>query len=252
MKISLGLFVGLVLLPCEKPISPTAQATNDHPAIRTRVIVLCLDRSQREEVKELSLEPLTGEYSVGEGLGFSLHLALKEKGKFDCTSTGCLGVYGTRSGTWSLDGTGIKLITKSSKDRLKERPLEHLRVVSFQKHYLLVRDEDMERLNELRLRGWCFHKKAARAILDEEYTRRFKELVRMALDKTKADEKQATIPITEADTVLAVYAEDWTLWNTDIYRIIIAIWPDGHVVWSENRLGGGAPYCTGKVDPRSE
>jgi hypothetical protein len=57
-------------------------------------------------------------------------------------------------------------------------------------------------------------------------------------------------PITEADTALAVYMEDWGLVATGEPTIILAIWPDGQAVWSGDRLRGGPPYSAGRVDPK--
>ena len=59
-----------------------------------------------------------------------------------------------------------------------------------------------------------------------------------------------TRPVTEADTVLAVYTQDWGLGSYQGPRLIIAAWPDGYVVWSQDRIEGGPPYLAGTVDPR--
>ncbi len=56
-------------------------------------------------------------------------------------------------------------------------------------------------------------------------------------------------PITQADVVIAVYAQDWGLASEGMPKLILTAWPDGHVVWSENRVKGGAPYLTGQVSP---
>lgn len=65
-----------------------------------------------------------------------------------------------------------------------------------------------------------------------------------------ADSETAARPIEEADSVLAIYPEDWgRVSPTRVPAIILAIWPDGHVVWSKDRINGGAPYFTGHVDP---
>src|SRR5262249_23693310 len=58
------------------------------------------------------------------------------------------------------------------------------------------------------------------------------------------------IPITEADAVAAIYREDWGRASTGGPAIILAAWPDGRVVWSGDRLRGGAPYRGGRVDPQ--
>jgi len=67
----------------------------------------------------------------------------------------------------------------------------------------------------------------------------------------RADEpKECTRPITEAESVLAVYREDLGFFSTGEPAMILAAWPDGHIVWSKDRLKGGAPYFAGRADPK--
>ena len=67
----------------------------------------------------------------------------------------------------------------------------------------------------------------------------------------RADEpKPAMRPISEAESVLAVYRENHGLFASGEPAIILAAWPDGFIVWSGDRLKGGAPYRTGRVDPK--
>jgi hypothetical protein len=61
--------------------------------------------------------------------------------------------------------------------------------------------------------------------------------------------KVSTRPITDADAVLAVYHEDWCLNSAGEPAIILVAWPDGHIVWSGDRVKGGAPYRVGQIDP---
>ena len=65
-----------------------------------------------------------------------------------------------------------------------------------------------------------------------------------------AEPKTKVRPITEAESVLAVYHDDWGLGSRGGPGIIFAAWPDGHVVWSDDHLKGGPPYRTGDVDPK--
>src|SRR5579862_3387963 len=66
-----------------------------------------------------------------------------------------------------------------------------------------------------------------------------------------ADEpKQAMLPISEADSVLAVYLEDFGFASRGVPAIILVAWPDGYIVWSGDRLKGGPPYRAGHVDPK--
>jgi hypothetical protein len=65
----------------------------------------------------------------------------------------------------------------------------------------------------------------------------------------KADHTSASIrPITDAESVLAAYHEDWGLNSAGDPAIIFVAWPDGSIVWSLDRINGGPPYRTGKVD----
>src|SRR5437762_340377 len=65
-----------------------------------------------------------------------------------------------------------------------------------------------------------------------------------------AEPKLAVRPISEAESVLAVYHEDWGLFSSGDPAVILVAWPDGHVVWSGDRVKGGAPYRAGRVDPK--
>src|SRR5262249_39408274 len=63
------------------------------------------------------------------------------------------------------------------------------------------------------------------------------------------DAKPVVKPITNADTVIAVYTADWGLASSGEPKLVLAIWPDGHTVWSEGRVQGGPPYRSGRIDP---
>ena len=58
-----------------------------------------------------------------------------------------------------------------------------------------------------------------------------------------------TRPITNANTILAMSTDDWGLFSPGKRQLIVAVWDDGTIIWSKNRLEGGTPYFTGKVDP---
>ena len=64
-----------------------------------------------------------------------------------------------------------------------------------------------------------------------------------------AETKERIRPITEAESVLAVYQQDWGLASSGEPEIILAAWPDGYVVWSKDRVNGGPPYFSGRTDP---
>jgi|SRR5580704_8875344 hypothetical protein len=68
---------------------------------------------------------------------------------------------------------------------------------------------------------------------------------------TRADEpKRLVRPITEAQSVIAVYREDWGLGSNGQPAIIFAAWPDGHLVWSDDRIKGGPPYHSAQIEPQ--
>jgi hypothetical protein len=56
-------------------------------------------------------------------------------------------------------------------------------------------------------------------------------------------------PIDKAESVMAVYYRDMGLASNGHPELILAAWPDGRLIWSENRLKGGVPYRTAQVDP---
>ena len=62
--------------------------------------------------------------------------------------------------------------------------------------------------------------------------------------------KPAMRPISDAESVLAVYRQDWGLSSGGEPAIIFAAWPDGFIVWSSDRLMGGPPYRSGHIDPK--
>lgn len=62
--------------------------------------------------------------------------------------------------------------------------------------------------------------------------------------------KETTRPISEADSVIAVYREDWGLVSNGEPTIILTAWPDGHIIWSGDRLKGGTPYFAGHNEPK--
>ena len=56
-------------------------------------------------------------------------------------------------------------------------------------------------------------------------------------------------PITLADSVVAIYAQNWGRPSGGGPKLILAAWGDGYVVWSQDRLQGGKPYLAGQVSP---
>jgi len=72
----------------------------------------------------------------------------------------------------------------------------------------------------------------------------------MALISAPAPRDAAPRPITQSESMLALYVEDHgrAPGGQDRSALILAIWPDGQAVWSEDGITGGPPYRTGQVD----
>jgi hypothetical protein len=159
------------------PISPPGPPKSE--LVKVRVSVVSPDRTMREEVRQVRAAQLLGNYYQGDGLGINLSLGLRDGAKFDCTWHGCLGVYGKASGTWSLGDSGVQINTRESEGMLKHKPLNRLRVVAWQGHYLLVQERDLDSLKQ---RGpdssFCFHQEAARKAFEDEWRRRINEAIK--------------------------------------------------------------------------
>ena len=54
-------------------------------------------------------------------------------------------------------------------------------------------------------------------------------------------------PISQADSVVAVYSSDWGLGSDGRPKLMLVAWADGNIVWSEDRVHGGPPYLQGRV-----
>jgi hypothetical protein len=66
-----------------------------------------------------------------------------------------------------------------------------------------------------------------------------------------AAEGRVTRPLEEAEAIVAIYLLDWGGESPPRGpNLIAAIWGDGKVVWSRDRVLGGAPYLAGRVDPK--
>jgi hypothetical protein len=57
-------------------------------------------------------------------------------------------------------------------------------------------------------------------------------------------------PIEGAEKVFALYTVANTLVGDGGSRLVLGVWADGYVVWSEDRVRGGPPYRAGRADPK--
>jgi hypothetical protein len=80
--------------------------------------------------RQATLSSLAGSYYRGDGTGYNVNINLAANGTYKAVWHGCLGVYGTASGNWSVDGARIVLSPSSETDMLKG----HLRELHIVKH----------------------------------------------------------------------------------------------------------------------
>jgi hypothetical protein len=75
--------------------------------------------------------------------------------------------------------------------------------------------------------------------------------VALALSAFAAESAEKTRPITDADSILAVYTQGFGLSTNGraSNRLVFAAWPDGRVIWSEDQTQGGPPYRTATIHP---
>ena len=106
-----------------------------------------------------------GEYYCGDGLGFNLSLTLNQSGRFECTWTGCLGVYGKAQGNWAVEGERVVFQPETATGRLREY-LSHADIVKYREHLLLVLEKHKEFYEPTRPSAdWCLHRDEARYVL---------------------------------------------------------------------------------------
>jgi hypothetical protein len=74
--------------------------------------------------------------------------------------------------------------------------------------------------------------------------------VATALTPTEAPKDHPGRPISTADTVLAIYVRHDGRRAPKSPGLVMAVWPDGTAIWSDDRTVGGPPYRSGHVDPK--
>lgn len=95
--------------------------------------------------------PLIGDYYQGDGLGLNLYLSLKPDGSFSCQWSGCLGDYGSTSGTWVHDGDQITVKTTESSGLFEVNPLGNMAIINHEGVDRLLLDRDKDLLNDRRM-----------------------------------------------------------------------------------------------------
>src|SRR5437660_2439799 len=87
--------------------------------------------------QELKSESLSGEWYRGDGLGYNIQLMLNRDGTYHASWRGCLGLYGTARGTWTL-ARNIVTLTPVAETGQMVGHVRRVLVVMFRKRPLLV------------------------------------------------------------------------------------------------------------------
>lgn len=74
-------------------------------------------------------ELLVGGYYFGDGLGINQSLTLRPDGTFHCDWSGCLGDYGSSTGTWAVDGDTLFMSTATANGMFIRSPLENMTIL---------------------------------------------------------------------------------------------------------------------------
>lgn len=82
---------------------------------------------------------LAGSYYRGDGTGYNIYLNLAASGAYKAEWYGCLGAYGTASGSWSIDGERIVLSPSSETDMMKGH-MRELHIVRYDGQFVFVPD----------------------------------------------------------------------------------------------------------------
>jgi hypothetical protein len=90
-----------------------------------------------------ALKPLAGSYYRGNGLGYNIRLNLRANGAYDATWRGCLGLYGTARGMWTVDGEQIVFSPTKETGNMKGH-LKRLDVLQHEGRSIFVPSDDRQ------------------------------------------------------------------------------------------------------------
>ena len=85
---------------------------------------------------------LAGQYYTGDGLGYNINLTLKPEGTYEAEWRGCLGIYGTAAGRWSLIATHIVFTPSNETVRMRES-LTNLNIMKFRGNWIFLSMDDV-------------------------------------------------------------------------------------------------------------
>jgi hypothetical protein len=97
--------------------------------------------------KSSEVQAYSGNYYRGDGTGYNVYLKLKTDGSYIGTWRGCMGVYGTAKGKWSIQGQQIVLKPAVETDMMKGH-LCSLDISREQKKVLLLPTADRKKVAE--------------------------------------------------------------------------------------------------------
>jgi hypothetical protein len=81
---------------------------------------------------------MAGAYYTGDGLGYNLLLTVNTNMTYSCIWRGCLGVYGTATGTWTTVTNQLKLTPSTETEMLKKKSLRSLDILLYRDAYIFV------------------------------------------------------------------------------------------------------------------
>jgi hypothetical protein len=101
---------------------------------------------------------VAGNYYRGDGTGYNIYLTLLKNGTYTAQWRGCLGEYGTASGTWAVTEKRIVLKPVKEKDMMKGH-LKVLDVLRYKGQWIFVPSDDRDFYDKYGVSRYsCFQK----------------------------------------------------------------------------------------------
>jgi hypothetical protein len=133
--------------------------------VLTAALVLGLGAASGAEQKEKgtpeappNAKAVAGNYYRGDGTGYNIYLTLLKNGTYTAQWRGCLGEYGTASGTWAVTEKRIVLKPVKEKDMMKGH-LKVLDVLRYKGQWIFVPSDDRDFYDKYGVSRYsCFQK----------------------------------------------------------------------------------------------
>lgn len=104
------------------------------------------------------MRDVLGTYYFGDGLGVNCYFELKDDRRFSFTWRGCLGIYDTNEGPWSIEDGWVVLKPEKPNGRAGLGTATRFFPVQWGERLYLVADDDMERFCEDVPREWAWNR----------------------------------------------------------------------------------------------